>query len=197
MRLLTIFSVVWLVTLNIHAQAIIWSVNYSEGNNGAPPGGSWQIGFDLVLDPHSFPSPSMNPLTGIFSMSLGTNDSGRTFFANALNQPGFSGFVAGLTDGANDYLRFEDGGGGWRYGSEQLFLGRSAASPDLAGYNITQIGFRVNNFYDYFDVQEDTYFRQWDYSLDFYGVPEPSTWALLTLGAAASLLLRRKTSRRR
>ena len=68
----------------------------------------------------------------------------------------------------------------------------------LAGYNITQIGFRVNNFYDYFDVQEDRYFRQLDYSLDFYGaaVPEPSTWALLGLGGAAALLLRRKAGRR-
>ncbi len=86
----------------------------------------------------------------------------------------------------------------WQEQSEQLFLGRSPASPVLAGYDITQIGFRVNNFYDYFDVQEDRYFRQLDYSLDFYGaaVPEPSTWALLGLGGATALLFGRKARRR-
>jgi len=130
-------------------------------------------------------------------MSLFTNDTGRTFFANSLSEPGFGGFTVGLTDGANEYLRFQDGGVAWQAGSEQFMLGRSAASPDLAGYNITQIGFRVNDFYDYFDVQEDRYFRQLDYSLDFYGspVPEPSTWALITLGGAA-LLLWKKARRR-
>ena len=48
-------------------------------------------------------------------------------------------------------------------------------------------GFRVNNFYDYFDVQEDRYFKTLNYSLDFYGVsvPEPGTWALLGLGGTA------------
>ena len=119
-------------------------------------------------------------------MSHGTNDAGHTFFANALNQPGFGGFVTGLTDGANEYMRFEYAGGVWRFGSEQLFLGRTPESPDFAGYTITQIGFRVNNFYDYYDVQDERYFRQLDYSLDFYGapVPESGTWALLGLGSA-------------
>jgi hypothetical protein len=64
----------------------------------------------------------------------------------------------------------------------------------LAGYNITQIGFRVNNFYDWYDPAEERNFRTLAYSLDFYGaaVPEPSTWALLGLGGATALLLRRK-----
>ena len=115
-------------------------------------------------------------------MSLFTNDTGRTYFANALNEPGFAGFAAGLTDGTNGYIHFYPG----LIISEQGFLGRPSLAPDLAGYNITQIGFRVNNFYDYFDVQEDRYFRTLDYSLDFYGapVPEPGTWTLLGLGGA-------------
>ena len=56
----------------------------------------------------------------------------------------------------------------------------------------------MNNFYDYFDVSENRYFRYLDYSLDFYvtPVPEPSTWALLGLGGVAALLLRSKARRR-
>ncbi len=120
-------------------------------------------------------------------MSLSTNASGQTFFANTFNEPEFGGFVANLTDGVNGRFRFQQGSPGtFQDWSEQSFLGRSALFPDLAGYDITQIGFRVNNFYDYFDVQEDRYFRQLDYSLNFYGspVPEPGTWALLGVGGA-------------
>ena len=122
-------------------------------------------------------------------MTLNTNDAGHTFFAQAQNESGFSGFVAGFTDGTNGYIRFYPG----FTLSEQDFLGRSSLAPDLAGYEITQVGFRVNNFYDRYFAPDDVYFRRLDYSLDFYGapVPEPSTWALLTLGTAA-LLLRRK-----
>ena len=133
-------------------------------------------------------------------MSLSTNASGQTFFATTLNEPEFGGFVANLTDGVNGLFRFQQGSPGiFQDWSEQSFLGRSAAAPDLAGYDITQIGFRVNNFYDYFDVQEDRYFRTLDYSLDFYGapVPEPSIYALLALGAAAWLLRIRSRRLRR
>lgn len=201
MKLFTTFlAVLW--TLDVHAQGtFIWSADNWSGNTIAAPGGSWQIAFDHVSDPRDYwdpwTPPSQHPVTMLFSMSLVTNDTGRTFFANALNEPGFGGFVGGLTDGANNYIRFQDGSpNALRVYTEQGFLGRTALAPDLAGYNITEIGFRVNNFYDYFDVQEDRYFRTLDYSLDFYGsvVPEPSTYALLTL-AAAALLLRRKARR--
>ena len=134
-------------------------------------------------------------------MTISTNDAGHTFFANALNGPGFGGFVAGLTDGANGYIRFQDflSSAGWGFATEAGFLGRSPAAPDFAGYNITQIGFRVSNYYDYFDTGENRYFNQLNYSLDFYGaaVPEPSTWALLALSGATALLLRRKARPRR
>jgi len=131
-------------------------------------------------------------------MSLGTNDAGRTFFASALNESGFAGFVGGISDGVNGYVRFQDGDpSAWRLQSEQVFLGRTSFSPDLAGYHITQIGFHVINFYDFYIASDDVYFRRLDYTLDFYGapVPEPGTWALLTLGTAA-LLLRKKARKR-
>ena len=189
MRLLATFSLAFLATLNAPAQGPFWSVDHWAGNNGVLPGESWQIAFEDVSDGSSVPT--------IFSMSIGTNDAGRTFFANASNEAEFDGFVAALTDGINGVFRFQQGSpGSWQDWSEHGYLGRSSAAPDLAGYDITQIGFRVNNFYDYFDVQENRYFRTLDYSLDFYGtpVPEPSTWALLMLGGGA-LLIGRKAQR--
>ena len=180
MKLLLAFALALLVALSVHAQGIIWSTNHWAENSGVLPGASWQIAFGNLSGGSSFST--------IFSMSLGTNDTGRTFFANTLNETEFGGFAANLTDGINGVFRFQQGlPGSFQDWSEQSYLGRSSLAPDLAGYNITQIGFRVNNFYDRYFAPDDTYFRHLDYSLDFYGaaVPEPSTWALLGLGGAA------------
>jgi hypothetical protein len=51
----------------------------------------------------------------------------------------------------------------------------------------------VDDYYDSFYAPENRYLNTLNYSLDFYGapVPEPSTWALVGLGGAAALLLRR------
>ena len=195
--LITLFAVFG--TLHAHAQGLIWSspnVASSIGNiPGAGPLPNRQIAIDHSSSPFLPASPSLNPVSGIFFMTISTNDAGRTFFANALNDPGFAGFVAGLTDGANDYIRFSDFTPlPFGVATEAGFLGRSPAAPDFAGYNITQIDFRVSNYYDYFEAGDNQYLNVFDYSLDFYGapVPEPSTWALLGLGGAAALLLRRK-----
>jgi len=193
-RFLTAFSLASLAILNSHAQGLIWGTDrFAEHSEVA--GANWAIAFDHVSDPFPGFPPSLNPISTIFSMTIATNDVGRTFFANAMNEPRFSGFVGGLTDGQNGYLRFQDGStGAWGLAAEQRFLGRSSLSPDLAGYDITQIGFRVSTFYDYFDPSENRNFRFLGYSLDFYGspVPEPSTWALLGLGGATAFLLRKK-----
>ena len=202
MKLHTAFFFSLLMALSVHGQGVIWSINFtaSAGNaEGAGPVPNRQIGIDHSTNPFVPESPSLNPVSGIFSMIISTNDAGRTFFANALNEPGFNGFVAGLTDGANDYIRFSDiTPVPFGFATEAGLLGRPPLTPDLAGYNITQIGYRVNNYYDWFYAPENRYLNQLDYSLDFYGapVPEPSTWALLTLGAAA-LLFGRKARRRR
>ena len=192
-------------TLHAYAQGLIWSspnVASLAGNSpGAGPLPNREIGIDYVSNPSSPIPPSLNSMSGIFSMTISTNDAGRTFFATTLNEPGFGGFGAGLTDGANGYIRFQDllSSAGWGFATEAGFLGRSPATPDFAGYNITQIGFHVSNYYDCFDTGENRYFNQLDYSLDFYltPVPEPSTWALLALGGATALLLRRKARPRR
>ena len=194
MRFLGLFSLALLATINVYAQGLIWSAN-NWAEHSEVPGASWAIAFDHVSNPFASPAPSLNPFTGIFSITITTNDSGHTFFANSLNELRFAGFVTGITDGGNQYIRFQDGAAdGYRGQSEQDFLGRSSLAPDLAGYNITQIGFRVNNFYDWYDPFEERNFRTLNYSLDFYGapVPEPSTCALLVLGGATALLLRRK-----
>ena len=201
MKLHIAFFFSLLMALSAHGQGIIWSINFtaSAGNaEGAGPVPNRQIGIDHSTNPVIPESPSLNPVAGIFSMIISTNDAGRTFFANALNEPGYAGFIAGLTDGANDYIRISDFTPvPFGFATEAGLLGRSLASPDLAGYSITQIGFRVNNYYDWFYEPENRYLNTLNYSLDFYGspVPEPSTWALLGLGGAAAWLLRRKARR--
>jgi hypothetical protein len=197
--MITTFLLAVLGVFDAHAQGLVWTANRTTTEGGWPPLASWEIAFDHVSDP-SFPTPppSLNPATRIFSMILTTNDTGRTFFANALNEPGFAGFAAGLTDGANGYIRLQAPyPSTWGGLSEQVFLGRSSLSPDLAGYNITQISFRVNNFYDSYYAPDDVYLKTLNYSFDFYGapVPEPGIWALLSLGAAAGLFMRRRMRR--
>ncbi len=154
-----------------------------------------ELAIDHVSNSNVPTSPSLNPVTGVFFLTISTNDAGHTFFADALNSPGLTGFIGGLTDGRNDYIRFSDVSPlvGWGIGNEAGILGRSSLTPDFAGYNITQIGLRIDSYYDWFYAPENRYLNTLNYSLDFYltPVPEPSTWALLTLGAA-SFLLRRK-----
>ena len=187
MRLTGILNLlVWAVTT--HAQGLVWSTD-RWAEHSEVPGASWAIAFDHVSQVVGYP-PSADTATRIFFMTLTTNDVGRTFFTDALNEPGFGGFIASLTDGTNGFIRFQDGStGAWLRQSEELFLGRSALSPDLAGYDITQIGFRVNNFYDWYDSAEERNFRTLNYSLGFYGapVPEASTWVLLILGGFSIL----------
>ena len=201
MKLIATLSFALLWTFTMHAQGLIWSINGTSIPGNAPGAGPLPnrvIGFDHVSALGSETPPSLNPVTGIFSMIISTNDAGRTFFADALNSPGLAGFVTGLTDGANDYLRLQDiFTGGWADGREADVLGRSSLTPDFAGYNITQIGLRINSYYDWFYEPENRYLNTMEYSLDFYGapVPEPSTWALLTL-AGASFLMRRKWRQR-
>jgi hypothetical protein len=50
-------------------------------------------------------------------------------------------------------------------------LERASAAPDLAGYSIALIAFRVNNFYDWYWAPEERNYRTLEYSLDFYGAP--------------------------
>jgi hypothetical protein len=160
----------------VHAQAqeLIWSAGGSDGMSGIP-GDTWEIAFDHSPDIHSLTEPFSNAVTRIFRMTLSTNDTGRTFFANAANEPGFANFVAKLTDGTNQFIRFQSmngsGGNGWGSRSESGFLGRSSLAPDLAGYNITRIGFRVESFYDQYYAPEPYWDRILIYSLDFYTGP--------------------------
>ena len=198
MRILVTFSLVLLAGLAARAQGVIWSAD-RWAEQSETPGASWQIAFDHTSDQFFPTRPNQNFATRIFPLTIGTNDTGHTFFTDGISESGFAGFIAGLTDGTNGFLRFQVVSAGVVYPpSEQDFLGRSSLSPDLVGYNITQIGFRVNNFYDWYEPVEERNFRTLNYSLDFYGaaVPEPSTWTLLALGGTAALLLHRKARRR-
>ena len=88
--------------LDAHAQGLIWSVD-KWAEQSETPGASWQIAFDQVSQFVFYP-PSTDTPTRIFFMTLATNDIGRTFFTDALNEPGFAGFVASLTDGTNGFI---------------------------------------------------------------------------------------------
>lgn len=126
-------------TLHAHAQGLIWSVRPTAQVVGAAQGGgapeNRQVAFDHVSNPLFPTTPSLNPVSGIFSMTIATNNGGFTFFANSLNAPGFAGFVAGLTDGANDYIRISDFSSSFYvFATEGEVLGRPPATPDFAGY---------------------------------------------------------------
>ena len=167
MRLLGILI---MLTWAVHAQAqvLVWSGSGWVGES-VVPGETWQIAIDHARDFQSLPAPRDDP-AALLVMTLSTNDAGRTFFVNTANSPGFARFVANLTDGTNGWIRFQNQYG-YRSWTEAYFMGRSPVAPDLAGYNITSIGFRVQDFYDYYEVGDDRYDRQLDYSLDFYSGP--------------------------
>ena len=89
MRLLATFSCAALVTFGVRAQGLISSINrtsYVGNEAGGGPVPNREIGFDHVSDPGftNTNPPSLNPVTGIFSMTISTNEAGRTFFANAI-----------------------------------------------------------------------------------------------------------------
>ena len=69
-----------LAVLGVHAPGLIWSANQWAENTIAAsgagfPSGNGQIALDNVSAETGCP-PSLNPVSGIFSMSLGTNDTG-------------------------------------------------------------------------------------------------------------------------
>jgi len=163
-----------LVTLAwaVHAQAqeLVWSKRGGT-TAGVTPGGGLDIAFDITSEEFSATPPRSNAVTRIFCLTLFTNDAGRTFFANAANEPGFTGFVAMLTDGTNQFIRLQDYFNAWSHHRESDFLGRSSIAPDLAGHNITRIGFRVESIYDEYIASDDYWERTLVSTLDFYTGP--------------------------
>ncbi len=173
-----------------HAQGLIGSAHGSTGPGTTTP---QPTNLNIVFDygwqggTTSFQKGG-DPGTRIFRLSISTNDSGRTFFTDAATDAGFAGFVSRLTDGTDQYITMETEiftFSEWSPQRESSYLLGPAANPDFAGYNITQIGLRLDDFHSY--MEGNFYYKSLDYTLDFYGapVPEPSTWALLALGAAA------------
>jgi hypothetical protein len=171
MRLIGIM-VMFSWAIHTQAQVLVWSAT-NVLQESVAPGEPWEIALDD--EPDSFNSgyvwlPPSVTATRLFVMTLYTNDTGWTFFANAANEPGFAGFVANLTDGTNQNIRFQSDHSSYTSLREEGFLGRSLLAPDLAGYNITRIGFRVESFYDTFGW-EDEWYRTLVYSLNFYTGP--------------------------
>src|SRR5688572_16856271 len=78
--------------LSVHAQGVIWSTHIRDGSgsiSNVPQPSSLHIVFDYGWQGSgsSFQKYG-DPATRIFSLSISTNDSGRTFFADATTEPG-------------------------------------------------------------------------------------------------------------
>jgi hypothetical protein len=130
---------------------------------------------------------------------VGTSDVGFPFVASPSSDPDFTRFVSYITDGTDDALHFRAGlGGGFSFGEARPESGwlteKIGEEPDLSGYVIEEITLTVNSLSldspgrnlngdgIWTDVSAECIFV-------FYGIPEPATLLLLSLGGLA--LLRR------
>lgn len=141
--------------------------------NDNPTSVTYQFGVPKELD-MGFP---------IFEgFALAPADVGKTFVANAANDPDFVGLVAILTNGVSDWVREQLADS--RIGAAEIvnegafFFGDgSGAHVDFYGYSISSISLRV----DQLSLANGISF-QGTITVEGSAIPEPSTVALASLG---------------
>ncbi len=125
---------------------------------------------------------------------------GQTFTVSAANDPDFSDFVAAITDGVDQTITvyqlrgpgLSGGGGGIQALESSVQRFGSAGNPDLAGFNISSISMRINDF----TTGEDDRVKATFFFEGAEQVPTPSSFAALVgmglMGLIAVASRRRK-----
>jgi len=141
------------------------------------------------------------PLFEQYAITL--NDVGHTFTANAQNDPDFAGFVQRLTDGISEPIKVVDSIGSTSGTPESQFFSTHPAGwngIDLQGFQIGSITMHVDSLTINSPGSDPNHNGNWtdvffQGTLTVFGVPEPSSAALLLPAMAFLIWKRRKFSR--
>lgn len=189
---ITSFATVLLLSANLYAQQQPLTTMHFSGSGGGPG-----IGTGLNLFVEYFGRTD----TTLFKNVVWTPAMvGQSILDTASSEPGYANFVSRLTDGVNQAIAggayVFPGGGGSSHGSLESKL-LTTPPPgwngiDLHGYPITGIRLTLNQIS--LDANADSNWTNysWDDTLTIYTVPEPSTFAVAALGAAALLIAGRR-----
>ncbi len=171
------------------AGPVLFTIDKTEGTGVSPLSPIAPVEILLEHDPGVVPLELTQIGLGIL---WDDGDSGTVDFTSETD-PNFDTFVAGLTNGVDDFIsvlvEWPDQGGGGGGATESSW---GFGSPDLFGYEIDLILLTVH------DVQidpwmQDGFYAEVDLTYEFYGslIPEPTTLTLLAVGVVG--ILRRRS----
>jgi len=141
-------------------------------------------------------APESRPQNTLFNAPVTSADVGRTFRASAATDPAFAVAAEILANGRDSFVThavaFDDGfGSAVSLLESQLFRGRPTEAPDLVGFSLTAMIFRLDRL-SVVEVQNQGRSVEYAGLLTFEGtaengapVPEPATVLLFATGAAA------------
>jgi hypothetical protein len=166
-----------------------FDVDFGFGLVNAPPPGFTYIvfQFDSADQPQVHLRPSLFEDIRISSAVVG-----QEFFVSANTDPDFASIAQQITDGVDESIvpwHFEGpgitGAGSGSLDLESKWLGQ-AGHPDLTGHQVTSMSMFVKSY------TSDMYFDHVAVTFSFFGVPEPPTVVLLSIGGIACLVAIRR-----